>query len=120
MVLATGSQHLTPSKGGGFGMFATVDSLKTRLLRIYLVDAAGRSRPIRMPSHTWRRTLRHARALPTRQRLSRLARQVAQLYPHAPAVRIVVWQRVFDAPQRQVRRLKLQEFTWERSRETSL
>jgi hypothetical protein len=35
------SHHLTPWKGGGFGMFSTVDSQGARFLRIYLLTAEG-------------------------------------------------------------------------------
>ena len=35
------TQYLTPWKGGGFGMFSTVDALSNRILRTYLVTPEG-------------------------------------------------------------------------------
>jgi hypothetical protein len=48
MILAS-TAGLSPWKGGGFGMFASVDSVASRRVRLY-VDAAERSEEIEVPA----------------------------------------------------------------------
>ncbi len=117
MYLSASQNLLTPSKGGGFGMFATVDKLKTRLLRVFVIDSAGRSRPVRLDSRVWKQTLRHVRALPTQQQLRRIARHVAKAHPHAHTVWVSVWKRGFDAASRQTELRAVQELLWEPRRD---
>lgn len=70
------SASLSPWKGGGFGMFATVDSPGARFLRI---DLVGRDReiPVAVPE-SLRSRLQEIRAIPTRERADALARALAE------------------------------------------
>ena len=67
---------LTPWKGGGFGMFCTVDSRGARFLRIYLMTDEGET-PVKIPRHLYSQ-VREVRSIPTAERLERLATELAQ------------------------------------------
>ncbi len=68
--------HLSPWKGGGFGMFSTVDAPSARFLRIYLVSQQGKTQ-VRLPS--WLGNLAtEVRTIPTEKRILHLARELAQ------------------------------------------
>lgn len=69
------SGELSPWKGGGFGMFSTVDSPDARFLRIYLVDDGERI-PVLLPARAEGEWLR-GRTFPTDDRLRRIAQIVA-------------------------------------------
>lgn len=62
----------TPWKGGGFGMFSTVDSPGARYLKIYLVSDDGEV-AVRLPPRL-SRLRRIIRTLPTQENLDLLAR----------------------------------------------
>ena len=69
------SSDLTPWKGGGFGMFSTVDSPGTRLVRVEVTSPLGRT-PVAVPAHL--RDLAGAvRAAPSDGRMSALAQALA-------------------------------------------
>lgn len=68
---------LTPWKGGGFGMFSTVDSLDARYVKIYLV-AGDRSIPAIPPPGLGADYLR-VQALPTQAALDRLVAKLGQM-----------------------------------------
>jgi hypothetical protein len=67
---------LTAWKGGGFGMFSTVDSQGARFLRIYLVTPNGRT-AVEVPSDL-QPTARSVRTFPRAEELAQLADQLAQ------------------------------------------
>ena len=67
---------LTPWKGGGFGMFSTVDSLKLRKIRAFGRTPQGWV-ALEMPEKL-ARAEEFARALPTQGNLLGLARQLGQ------------------------------------------
>lgn len=69
-------QWLTPWKGGGFGMFSTVDSPSGRSLRTYLVIEDGPEIPTREPRWLNARRL-HARSLPADFRLRSMVDEMA-------------------------------------------
>lgn len=78
-VLHFGRVHLhdqTPWKGGGFGMFSTVDSRGTRFLRVYLVTPDGEI-PVEIPSRLNKRAS-NLRAAPSQEKLTDLARRLAR------------------------------------------
>lgn len=89
---------LSPWKGGGFGMFSTLDGRPHRVLRVR-VDAPDRSEELVVPP-----ALEHAAAgvemLPTPARLERFAREIAALERrHGRAIERVyleVWRTEFD------------------------
>jgi hypothetical protein len=65
----------TPWKGGGFGMFSTVDDESARFLRCYLVTDDG-DLPLRVPPAA-SKAVAELRAAPTQARLDDLARRLA-------------------------------------------
>ena len=66
---------LTPWKGGGFGMFSTVDSPSARSVRVFLVTDDGEL-PTKTPSWLSNRR-RYARSLPADYRVRALAAEMA-------------------------------------------
>jgi hypothetical protein len=66
---------LTPWKGGGFGMFSTVDAPHTRFLRIALETPDG-DRRVSLPE-SWREEAAVLRAAPTQARVEALAATLA-------------------------------------------
>jgi hypothetical protein len=83
---------LTPWKGGGFGMFASLDSPQNRFVVVQVTDAAGDSRVVRIPFGRFTQTtalstgaIARVIAFPTAQRLKELAIAVdnAELEPAA-------------------------------------
>jgi hypothetical protein len=71
---------LTPWKGGGFGMFASMDQLETRFVRIELVDPAGDALPVAIDRFAGSADvgdlLERARALPDQGSLEAVAERV--------------------------------------------
>jgi hypothetical protein len=68
---------LTPWKGGGFGMFSTVDAPSARFLRIVLETADGKEIRVGVPD-TLRRQAAVARAAPSDRRIEALGRALAR------------------------------------------
>jgi hypothetical protein len=88
---------LSPWKGGGFGMFATLDARPFRYVRIY-VTAPERSEELAIPA-SLEDSVAAAEILPTDAQLERLARRVVERdrskgRPVA-RVRIEVWREEF-------------------------
>ena len=81
---ATHAHGLTPWKGGGFGMFSTVDSRGARFVRTYIENHAGdRSfeMPVRIPNHEhFKQQVRFVRAMPVETRVQKLAKTLASLH----------------------------------------
>lgn len=104
LVLVAGAQMtlgrvwgLSPWKGGGFGMFSTLDARPFRYLRVYLT-APERSEELAIPA-SLEDVAAAAEILPTDAQLERLARRIVQRErtrgrPVAQ-VRIEVWREVF-------------------------
>ena len=67
--------HQTPWKGGGFGMFSTVDDESARFLRCYLVSDCGVI-PLPLPPAT-EKFVAELRAAPAQSKLDELARRLA-------------------------------------------
>lgn len=61
------SRNLSPWKGGGFGMFSTVDSPSARFVRVYLT-VAHQELAVAVPPHLGQ-VARELRTLPTRSRI---------------------------------------------------
>jgi hypothetical protein len=68
--------ELTPWKGGGFGMFSTVDALDTRFLKIFLITPNG-AIPADVPANLEQDKTR-IRSLPTPSRIAALAEAMAR------------------------------------------
>jgi hypothetical protein len=87
---------LSAWKGGGFGMFSTLDHEGWRAVRLYVQDEGAKA-PRRTPlPPSLRREVRRARILPTQGSLARLARAALAAHPGARAVRVEVRRTVFD------------------------
>ena len=96
---------LTAWRGGGFGMFSTVDGPSQRLLRAYLL-VQGKEVPLTVPRDLARLNAA-ARILPTPDRLRALGSELLAVVrssisetrqtPQKLAVRIEVWRLAFDA-----------------------
>jgi len=97
-ILLVRSAHLSPWKGGGFGMFASIDGLAFRAVRIQ-VDAPQRSEQLAVPP-----SLQHfadaAATLPTCGSLERLAQGVItrerRLGRAVDRVRVEVWRASYE------------------------
>jgi YD repeat-containing protein len=72
MVLAAG---MSPWKGGGFGMFSTIESPASRVVRLHLVGPTERI-PVLVPGEL-ADLVAEIQTLPRRQRLDELARRAA-------------------------------------------
>ena len=69
------TRGLTPWKGGGFGMFSTVDSPDSRFLRVYLVMSDGKV-AVTVPADL-SRAYERLQAMPSQEKLDDLARKLA-------------------------------------------
>ena len=112
--LAYVRQLLTPAKGGGFGLFSTIDKLETRSLRAYAIGET-REQPITLEA--LRSELPRARSLPSDAALDTIARTLlARSHPRPiVAVRVEVWKPDFDPASGRVRRVKVRELTLEKA-----
>lgn len=88
---------LSPWKGGGFGMFSTVDTPKARFLRLYLVTDRGEI-PVPVPAALARPIL-EVQTLPTERRLERLAHQLAAATWAVPDLPRIDLDRAREAPE---------------------
>lgn len=108
--LAHVRQILTPPKGGGFGLFSTVDRLETRVVRAYVIGE-GWERPVALEASS--ESLPGTLSLPTEAALRSIARPLlTRSYPWPiVGVRVEVWKRDFDSASLRARRVKLRELT---------
>ena len=83
-VLACGQ---TQWKGGGFGMFSTVDSETSRFVRAFAVTAQGEL-PLAIPSHL-DKAVAELRAAPTQAKVESVARRLAATRWRRPDERIL-------------------------------
>jgi hypothetical protein len=104
---------LSPWKGGGFGMFATIDGLPFRQVRLF-VEAPGRAEELAIPESLEIETAKAA-TFPHRRALERLGRNVVARERSrgraADRARVEVW-RADISPSL--------ESTWTKLREVSL
>jgi hypothetical protein len=107
--------HLTPWKGGGFGMFAAVDGGAVRSMRI-LVEGAGRSEVLDVPP-SLELDAERALALPIQPLLARLAERVAarEARRGAPVTRVTVeaWSAALSDDGSQADAHRLASYTYE-------
>ena len=99
------SRHqLSPWLGGGFGMFSTTDVGSARPVFITAVTRSGDERPVTL-REPLREVMRHARALPDRERLAALAAATREAIGEEgsgldsadlAALRIEVWRTRYD------------------------
>jgi hypothetical protein len=115
--------ELAPWKGGGFGMFSTVDGPRRRIVRAYLVDDEGDEMPLRVPKRLERLSW-EVRSIPTPDRVSNLAQEIAAEFNQSAAkagamvrgrhVRVEVWRVSFDPKASRLAAEKVEEETVER------
>jgi hypothetical protein len=75
------TRGLSPWKGGGFGMFSTLDRAETRLVRCDLVSGQSKT-PVDMTrSERLSRPLSRAQSTPTRTHLEALAKEITRELP---------------------------------------
>jgi hypothetical protein len=106
---------LTPAKGGGFGLFSTVDKLANRDVRLFVIEASGREliwAPAELRAARHRRVIHRATSYPTPGNLRVVARRAAALVdePSIVALRLEVWKKSFDAQSLEVRRIKVADY----------
>jgi hypothetical protein len=104
---------LTPSKGGGYGLFSTVDKQPNRQVRITLIGPAGERLVSLRSEHPLERAVYKARAYPTPARLGGLAEAIALEARGSgmQAVRVEVWKLELDPDTLTVRRVRVAEAT---------
>lgn len=97
-VRLTRAEHLTPWKGGGFGMFSTTDDGMGRPMGIRISTPEG-DREIGVPEPLAQQASR-ASVLPSRRQLSGLSHDIAEVATARGAtvsgVRIAVWRVDYD------------------------
>ena len=77
-IILASTAHLSPWTGGGFGMFSSIDNIRSRIVRAVLV-VDGRDIPIRLESNdAFTAALFKAGILPTQARLTALAESLAR------------------------------------------
>jgi hypothetical protein len=86
---------LSPWKGGGFGMFATVDHGAFRRVLVFERGASGERR-VALPQEL-ERLQRHVREVPRAANLRRLGAALRQRAPGLGPLRIEVWRTEFAA-----------------------
>jgi hypothetical protein len=80
-------EGLTPWKGGGFGMFSTIDSQAERFVRLSVITAGGETLAAPIPSE-YRRQVDRARLLPWAPAVAALAADLLRqgwVRPGSPA-----------------------------------
>lgn len=92
-ILLVHTVHLTPWKGGGYGMFSTYDHGGFRTIRAFALDEAGERR-LRIPGDLRHEVLR-VLDLPSDKRVTLIARALARTA--GTPVRVEVWRLEFDA-----------------------
>jgi len=112
LCLAWGVGLLNPDKGGGFGMFSTVDRLNHRHLRAYRVGPEGEEALDLAADPSLRPTLRRATSLPSDHHLREVAAQLLERHP-ARAIRVEVWKHHFAPTSLQIHPLQVASLTVE-------
>lgn len=106
---------LTPWKGGGFGMFSTIDRPRARQVRCHTVGG-DKDIPVAIPADL-NDLEQSARNLPTERNLIRLGREIATTFhdrlPGLEAIRVEVWRRALDLDSGHIRFSKWREAAYE-------
>jgi hypothetical protein len=106
--------RLSPWKGGGFGMFSTLDARPYRYVRVF-VEAPDRSEELWVPSSLEEQAAA-AEVLPTDGALAALARAVADRERSrgrpAETVRIELWRAEYEPATLHPTSRKLKDYRW--------
>lgn len=115
------TRDLTPSKGGGFGLFSTVDKLENRNLRAYLLTEKQEI-PFAIPqavpaTEELRKPIYRAASLPVEAHLRAITDElVTKPYPIPfTGIRVEVWKINFDSATLRASRVKVAERTVDRN-----
>jgi hypothetical protein len=96
-VYLTRTEHLTPWKGGGFGMFSTNDD-PSRQVHVWIVGQEGEKK-VELPEGSWSEAALTA-TFPSQGRLTKLGRRIAAIEraegEAVSGVRIQIWRSVFS------------------------
>ncbi len=96
-------------KGAGFGMFASIEAPKSRVIGVTLVQQDGQEIPWIFPPQ-WERRRRELVLWPSESRLNSFAHDLASLHSEPVSkVRIQVWQYHFDSNSLEYRRSLLKQ-----------
>lgn len=115
---------LTPARGGGFGLFSTVDKLAHRQVRMFWVGPEGTVH-VGLPGTPENlKRLKMAASLPTESKLRGIVALMAQQGRAVevdgegpfPTARVEVWKRAFDQDTLQASRVLVTELQVERPR----
>jgi hypothetical protein len=102
---------LTAWKGGGFGMFSTLDRPRARQIRIHVVGG-GRDIPLAVPAELHELEV-SAKTLPTEKNLLKLGRAISATLENRlaglEAIRVEVWRRSLDPDSGNIRTDKWRE-----------
>jgi hypothetical protein len=105
---------LSPWKGGGFGMFSTLDARPYRYVRIY-VEASDRSEELRVPA-SLEEEATAAEILPTPRNLARLAHAIAERESArgrpVETVSVELWRAEYETESLAATARKLLDDTW--------
>ena len=71
------TKDLSPWKGGGFGMFSTVDYPSARKLRVYVISES--SPKFHVHHKKYKNLEKSFRTLPTKKRFDEIAQRIAQI-----------------------------------------
>ncbi len=99
-ITLAGTRDLTPWKGGGFGMFSTVDQPRIRFVRVFVELRDGQMLFI-PPSPATREARLRAASYPVESTMQALAQTMLERVrangEDPVGVRLVYWKREFDA-----------------------
>ena len=107
---------LAPDKGGGFGMFATVDQLGSRMIRLVLINADGRERAVPpRPEYQLDDYVYATYSNPTDERLRHIGQRVGAVYTErgldVGSVRVEIWRLHFYSESRVIERQLYKQLT---------
>lgn len=95
---------LTPWRGGGFGLFSTVDKLENRILLAWRESPDG-DVPLSVSGREYDE--QNALAFPVGGNLERLAQRLAATLDEGAVVHVEVWKRTFDPATGESRRVRV-------------
>ncbi len=112
-IVLTRAGPLTPWRGGGFGLFSTVDRLENRILLAWIETPEGDA-PLRVEGRAYDE--QNALAFPIDRHLRRVAERYAASLESGTGVRVEVWKRTFDPSTGESRRVLVASRTVPRAR----
>lgn len=112
-IVLTRAGPLTPWRGGGFGLFSSVDKLENRILLAWIETPEG-DVPLRLGES--KHDEQNALAFPIDRHVRRVAERYAATLESGTGVRVEVWKRTFDPSTGESRRVLVARGTVPRAR----